>query len=268
VKRRVYITNVELSVRSGYNGSLMMFIASLIIVSLGIFLTIKGVLKPKIRRLAGIDALDEMIGRATELGRPVHFTVGLGGIGNPQVIAGLSIARYVARRCAELGVRFLFTFSVPSVQPIATDLIKQAYVEAGKADAFSPDNVIWLSDRQFAFATGVMGLVLREKAAANMLLGYFAAESLIFAEAGYRAGAMQIAGTTNSYQIPFFIVTCDYTLISIELIYAGAYMSQEPRQIGTILGQDYLILIGLVLMGVGAVLYGLGIQTLTAWLAL
>jgi len=45
-------------------------------------------------------------------------------------------------------------------------------------------------------------------------------------------------------------------------------MSQEPKQIGTILGQDYIILIGLVLMGVGAVLYGLGIQTLTAWLAL
>lgn len=265
----MHITNVsELSVRTGYNGATIMFVVSLAIVSLGIYLTMRGVLKPKIRRLAGIDALDEMIGRATELGRPVHYTVGLGGIGNEQVIAGLSIARYVARKCAELGVRFLFTFAAPSVQPIATDLIKQAYVEAGKADTFNPDNVMWLSDRQFAFATGVMGLCLRENVAANMLLGYFAAESLIFAEAGYRVGAMQIAGTTNSYQIPFFVVTCDYTLISEELITAGAYMSGEPRQQGSILGQDYVRLIGLALMGVGAILYGVGIKTLTTWLAL
>ncbi|MEM2893300.1 MAG: DUF6754 domain-containing protein [Candidatus Bathyarchaeia archaeon] len=260
--------DVELSVRSGFNGALIMFIVSLAIIGLGIYMTVKGVLKPRIRRLPGVDALDECIGRAAELGRPVHYTVGLGGIYNEQVIAGLSIARYVARRCAELGVRFLFTFSAPTVQPVAVDLIKEAYLEAGKPEEFRPEDIMWLSDRQFAFATGVMGLVLREKAAANLLLGYFAAESLIFAEAGYRAGAMQIAGTTNSYQIPFFVTTCDYTLISEELITAGAYISKEPRQVGSILGQDYIRLIGLILMGVGAVLYALGWKTLTDWLGL
>jgi len=264
----MYITDVELSARSGYSGSLLMFIVSLVIVSMAVYLTIKGRIKPKLRRLAGIDAIDEMIGRATELGRPIHYTVGLGSISDSQVIAGLSIASYVARKCAELNVRFLFTFASPSVQPVALDLIKEAYVAAGKPEAFVPDNVRWLSDRQFSFATGVMGLVLREKVAANMLLGYFAAESLIFAEAGFRAGAIQIAGTTNSYQIPFFVTVCDYTLISEELIVAGAYISQEPGQVGTILGQDYIRIIGLVLMAIGAVLYAVGIKTLTSWIAL
>lgn len=262
------LTNVELSVKSGYNGSLLMFVVSLIIVGIGIYLTTKGMLKPKVRRLAGIEALDEMIGRATELGRPVHFTVGIGSISDAQVIAGLSIASYVARKCAELDVRFLFTFSSPSVQPVAMDLIKEAYLEAGKPEAFTPENVMWLSDRRFSFATGAMGLILREKVAANMLLGSFAGESLILAEAGYRAGAIQIAGTTNSLQLPFFVVACDYTLISEELITAGAYLSREPRQIGTILGQDYIRIIGLVLMGIGAILYGIGIETLTSWLRL
>ena len=258
--------DATLSIRSGYYGSLLMFIVAIGIIGLGIYLTVKGVLKPKIRRLPGIDALDESIGRATELGRPVHFTVGIGTISNVQVIAGLSIAGYVARRCAELGVRFFFTFSEPTVQPAALDLIREAYTLAGKPEDFSPDNVMWLSDRQFSFATGVMGLVVREKVAANLLLGYFAAESLIFSEAGYRAGAIQIAGTTNSYQIPFFITTCDYTLISEELLTAVAYMSQEKGQIGTILGQDYIRVIGLALMGIGSILYVIGIKTLTQWL--
>lgn len=260
--------DIGLRVRPGFNGSLIMFIASLAILGFGIYLTVKGVLKPRIRRLPAIDALDECIGRAAELGRPLHYTVGLGGVSDVQVIAGLSIARYVARRCAELGVRFLFTFAAPTVQPVALDLFKEAYLEAGKPEEFRPENIMWLSNRQFAFATGVMGLVLRERVAANLLLGAFAAESLIFAEAGYRAGAMQIAGTTNSYQIPFFVTTCDYTLISEELITAGAYISKEPRQVGSILGQDYIRLIGLVLMGVGAVLYALGWKTLTTWLGL
>jgi len=259
--------DIELSIRTGYQGALLMFITGLAIIGVAVFLTIRGTLKPKIRRLAAIDALEESIGRATELGRPVHYTVGIGGVGNEQVIASFGIARYVARKCAELGVRFLFTFSQPSVQPVAMDLIKQAYIEAGKPEAFRPDDVMWLSDRQFAFATAVMGLVVRERVATNLLLGYFAAESLIFSEAGYRAGAIQIAGTTNSYQIPFFIATCDYTLISEELITAGAYISQEPRQVGTILGQDMIRLIGLILMVFGSILFFAGFKTIDTWLA-
>ncbi|MDH5362488.1 MAG: hypothetical protein OEW84_04145 [Aigarchaeota archaeon] len=262
------LVDVALSVRTGYSGALLMFILALIIVGIGIYLTINGVIKPRIRRLPGIDALDECIGRATELGRPVHFTVGIGGISNVQVIAGLSIAGYVARKCAELGVRFLFTFSQPTVQPAAMDLIKEAYVAAGKPEDFVQENVMWLSGRQFSFATGVMGLVVRERVAANLILGYFAAESLIFAEAGFRAGAVQIAGTTNSYQIPFFVATCDYTLISEELITAGAYISQEPGQVGSVLGQDYIRVIGLVLMAIGSILYAVGFKTLTTWLGL
>ena len=255
-----------LNVREGYNGAFIMFIISILIIFISIYLTKTGTIKPKIRRLAGIDAIDEAIGRATELGRPVHYTVGLGNISNVQVIAGLSICRYVARKCAEYGVRFLFTFRNPQVQPVAMDLIKEAYMEAGKPEEFRPEDVMWLSDRQFSFATGVMGLVLRERVAANLLLGYFAAESLIFAEAGFRVGAIQIAGTTNSYQIPFFVTTCDYTLISEELIVAGAYISKEPEQVGTIFGQDMIRLISLILMIIGSILYAVGSKGFYNWL--
>lgn len=263
-----HLVFLEVAVKKGYTLPLILFIASIFIIGISIYLTKKGTIKPKIRRLAGIDAIDEAIGRATELGRPVHYTVGLGGISNVQVIAGLSILRYVAKKCAEYDVRLIFTFRNPQIQPVAYDLIKEAYIAAGKPEKFRPDDILWLSGRQFSFATGVMGIVLREKVAANLLLGYFAAESLIFAEAGYRAGAIQIAGTTNSYQIPFFVTTCDYTLISEELIVAGAYISQIPEQVGTIFGQDIIRLIAILLMLVGSLLYAVGVKDLYLWLGM
>ncbi|MGE5652990.1 MAG: DUF6754 domain-containing protein, partial [Bacillota bacterium] len=35
---------------------------------------------PKIRRIAGLDSIEEGLGRATEMGRPVHYTPGLSDI--------------------------------------------------------------------------------------------------------------------------------------------------------------------------------------------
>jgi len=257
---------MSILIKAGYMSSAIIVVVVFIVFALALLLTKRGVLKPRIRRLPGVDAIDEFVGRATELGRPVHFTLGIGAVSNPQSIAGLAIAKYIAKKCAEYNTPFLFTFADYTIQIVAPDLLKEAYIEAGKPDDYKIENVRWLTDRQFAYATGVMGLILREKVAANFILGYFAAESLIISEAGFRTGAAQVAGTTNSYQIPFFVTTCDYTLISEELFTAGAYISKEPIQIGTIAAQDYVRLIALFLMTAGSILFYLGIKALEIWL--
>jgi hypothetical protein len=51
-------------------------------------------------------------------------------------------------------------------------------------------------------------------------------------------GAIQISGTDSTYQIPFFIAACDYCLIGEELYAASAYLSREPRLLGSLRGQD------------------------------
>ena len=51
-------------------------------------------------------------------------------------------------------------------------------------------------------------------------------------------GAIQIAGTARPAQLPFFIAACDFTLIGEELFAASAYLSGEPRQLGSLKGQD------------------------------
>ncbi len=56
----------------------------------------------------------------------------------------------------------------------------------------------------------------------HFIKGYFYAESLLMAETSYNVGAINIAGTTAVTQLPFFIVSCDYTLIGEELYAASA----------------------------------------------
>ncbi|HNT34048.1 MAG TPA: hypothetical protein PKH07_03530, partial [bacterium] len=115
-----------------------------------------------------------------------------------------------------------------------------------------------VTDDAFGYTAAVDGLIVREKPAANFYLGTFSAEALLLAETGAMTGAIQIAGTDSTYQIPFFIVACDYTLIGEELYAASAYLSREPKLLGSLRGQDCgkVILMAAIVIGtVGACLY-------------
>jgi hypothetical protein len=69
-------------------------------------------------------------------------------------------------------------------------------------------------------------------------MGQFYAEALILAETGNMAGSVQIAGTDSDTQLPFFITSCDYTLMGEELYAAGAYLSRHPLLVAQLKGQD------------------------------
>jgi len=191
-----------------------------------------------LRPIAGIEAIDEAIGRATEMGKPILYVPGLSTISDVATIASLTILGRVAKKVAEYQTPLLVPNRDPIVYTIAEETVKQAYMEAGRPDAFDKDSVFFLTQSQFAFVAGVNGIMMREKPATNFYLGMFWAESLILAETGSLSGAIQIAGTDAVTQLPFFITTCDYTLIGEELYAASAYLGREPKQLGSIKGQD------------------------------
>lgn len=207
---------------------------------------------PPIRRIAGLEAIDEAIGRATEMGKPVHYSPGMSDFG-PQMYAGLAVLSYVAKLAAQYDTRLIVTIRRPQIHPVASEIVKQAYLEAGRPDAFNPEEVRYVSDWQFSYTAAVMGIFQREKPAANLMIGYWMAEALVLAEAGAQAGCIQIGANTNTFQIHFFIVTCDYTLIGEELYAASAYLSKEPMLTGTVVAQDMLKIVVAALILVGTV---------------
>ncbi|MDX9857150.1 MAG: fibronectin type III domain-containing protein [candidate division Zixibacteria bacterium] len=191
-----------------------------------------------VRKIAGLDAVDEAIGRATEMGRPILFIPGIQDMDDVQTIAGLTILGRVAKQIADYDTRIRMPVSRSLVMTAARETIKAAYQIAGRPDAYSDDMVNYVTDEQFGYVAAVDGIMVREKPATIFLLGAFFAESLILAETGNSIGAIQIAGTARPAQLPFFIAACDFTLIGEELFAASAYLSGEPKQLGSLKGQD------------------------------
>ncbi len=203
-----------------------------------------------IRRIPGLNAIDEAIGRATEMGRPVLMVPGLGAL-NAISVQALNIFGHVSATAARFATPIRLCCGNAAVYTVAQEIISEVYQKEGYSDRFDQDSVRFVSDRQFAFATGVSGLILREKVAAAFLLGEFFAESLIFAETANSIGAIQVAGSTSNTQTPFFIAACDYVLIGDEFYAASAYLTREPVLTGALVGQDWIkmTMIGAVLLG-------------------
>jgi len=193
-----------------------------------------------LRRIPGMDAIDEATGRATELGRAMLVTFGLVNIPDYGVIAmqAMLVLSHIARLAARFGNRLLVPCADVPVYAMSDQIVREAYRAEGKEEAYRADDVRFLSDRQFAYAAGTVGMMNRERVGSTFYFGYFFAESLLLAEEGQHIGAMQIAGTPATTQIPFFIAATDYVIIGDEYYAASAYLSKEPTLLGSLVGQD------------------------------
>ena len=210
-----------------------------------------------VRRIAGLNAVEEAIGRSTELGKKVMYIPGIGSVGEVETLSSLAVLKHVAKHTAEYGTPLESPQKDPLTYAAARETVKEAYLEAGRPDLFHEEMVPYLTYDQFAFTAQVTGKMVREKPAANFLIGAFHAESLLLAEAGQSTGAIQIAGTAQVAQLPFFVTTCDYTLIGEELYAASAYLSREPVMLGCIKGQDLVKFLLLILILAGILWYTL-----------
>lgn len=206
-----------------------------------------------VRKIAGLDAVEEAIGRATEMGKPILFVSGLADASDISTIAAMTILAKVARKTAEYETPLIVPCYDPIVMMVEKEMVRQAYTEAGKPDAFDEDSVFFVTQSQFGYVAAVDGIMLREKPATNFYMGAFFAESLILAETGAETGAIQIAGTDRVTQLPFFITACDYTLMGEELYAATAYLGRDPLFLGSLKGQDWAKAVIMAALVVGTV---------------
>ncbi len=225
--------------------AVVIFVAAIII-----FVTwAKGGRELFIRRLPGLDEMDNAVGRATEMGKPILYITGLSGISDVATIAAINILGEVAKKTAEYNTRLIVPCADPIVMAVEQEVVKEAYAEMGRPDAYNDDDVFYLTRSQFAYVAGVNGIMVRQRPATILYMGMFYAESLVLAETGSSVGAIQIAGTDAVTQLPFFITSCDYTLIGEELYAASAYLSREPILLGGLKGQDtFKFLVGMLLI--------------------
>ncbi len=247
---------VQSSPQSFHKGRLNIFIGIVLFsLILAYFMSqTKNAAKLFVRKIPGLDAVEDAVGRATEMGKPILYVPGLGDIDFPSTIASMNILAELAKKVAIYENPLIVVNCYPVVYTVAREIVKQAFISQGKIDKFKDNYVRYLTESQFGYAAAINGIILREKPATNFFIGPFFAESLLMAETGNQIGAVQIAGTDQVLQLPFFVTACDYTLLGEEVYAASAYLTKEPVLVASLKAQDTGKLLTLIILVILTVL--------------
>lgn len=226
---------------------------------------------PYIRSIAAFDAIEELVGRATEMGRPVHLTTGHGGRGlytdrAAYHMAGLSILGYVSEKCATMNTDLICSVGFAEMIPIAEDIIQQGYTIAGHPELFEREMVRFHVDNWHTFALYTMATVQEENVAANIMVGNLdCTTGAIIAAGALQTGAMQIGGAGSStWALATFIAFCDYVLMGEEVPIAGAKITGDIEGLASLVGSDYAKVLVVLLMIAGIIANVAGISS--SWL--
>ncbi|MBF0547212.1 MAG: hypothetical protein HQM08_22420 [Candidatus Riflebacteria bacterium] len=207
-----------------------------------------------VRRIPALDALEHAIGKAAETGKPMLFVPGIRDVEEMQTMAAMTLLGKISTKAASIQTPLFVPVSHSFTMTIAQEVIKRSHVSLGKSPSEALERISYLSDDQFAFAAGVIGLMNREKPATCFFFGYFLAESLILAEAAAEIGSTRISGTAEPAQIPFFIVSCDYTLMGEELFAASACISRSHKDLATLKTLDLVKIMAIIIIIIGCCL--------------
>ncbi len=226
---------------------------------------------PEIRELPGLAAIEEGVGRCAEHGRPLHYSLGTGSFVVERtgfamdITAGLDLLALTATYAAKYNVPILVTAMSPEVLAMGAEACRSSYEKAGRPELFKNEDMYYFPRGDY-WQSGVLALFSDKKCAASYYIGPFWGEAVLVAEAGFRSGAFQVAGCARYAQIPFFLVSCEYTMIGEELFAAAAKASGDQATISQIQAQDITKLITLVLGIFGLICAIAGITSIRALL--
>ncbi len=242
-----------MSLRAGTGFNLFLLVAVTVVTFFFIRIAYKN--PPTIRRLPALDAIDDAVGRATEMGRPLIDHLGMvrfsaGGENAALSQAALNVLSYVAHKCAQLDCKLIVPGQVAESMPLLEDTVRTAFTAEGVPEKFTIDTVRYLSEDSFVFQGAIAGLMLRERPVAFVGIGPMGLEAQTNNMNMARLGGITIAGASTADRMPD-MACADYSLFSTEVYACGAYLSKEPKELGSIQAQDYIqvALVGLILVG-------------------
>jgi hypothetical protein len=173
---------------------------------------------------------------------------GISGGETAATLAGLTVLDYLAEQGATFDAPPLVTVADPTLLPVAQDTLRHAYAGQGTVENYDPKQVRLISPEPTAYAAGVMDMLEHEPLAANITIGNFGDEYLLMGEVGAKKDISQIGGATNPQTLPFVFALADQVLIGEEIFAGGAYLASLPAHIGSLVAQDVMRLLGVVVI--------------------
>jgi len=216
--------------------------------------------KVSIRRLAALDALEDAVGRCAEMGRPLHYALGWYSIKQgsdyaPQKISGFTVLGYVSELAGRYGVPVHVSLARSEELPMVREIVRQGYIASGHPEVYKEEEIQYITDALYGYFAGVSGRLMRDRPAANIMIGPFEAEVCMFAETADALGALQIGGSAQTWQLPAWASVVDYCLLGEEVYAAGAYLSNDPGQQSSIVMLDWIKILLVAIAVIGALAY-------------
>ena len=211
-----------------------------------------------IRKLAPLEAMEEGVGRAIEMGRPTLVTYSFADSFDPATMVGLDTVRYLAKITAEKGGKLLVAVGAARTLPVARENYREGCIEGGAPEMFDEKNVYFFTQQQWAYASGVMGLMQRERPATCVFIGPFLVEGIHLGIHSRRLETLAIGGNPSYSMGAFMFVTMDYVLFGEEIYAAGAYMSGDPVIISTLATEDVFKWVFALITVIGSILMAFG----------
>jgi hypothetical protein len=179
------------------------------------------------------------------MGRPVWVDYAdsqklrTGGRQTGGILAGINVLSYVATKCAQLDCDLVVPCGSTDHLPIAEETVKAAFLAEGKIDQYQPDMVRFISEDTMAFQAGVVGMIMREKPGAGILVGAPGWPTQAQLESLNRQGAVTIAGVDTPSRL-HDMACADYGLYGSDIFATAAYLTKDPLLSGSIRAQDVL----------------------------
>jgi len=215
------------------------------------------------RPLPPLENLRAYLNRAAEMGEAVHLSPGSGilheGKSVAETLAGLEIVAGVSRDALALGVPVHATADDAVVSLVNGNAVDRAHQSAGRPPGLTAESTWVAQQNPVAYAAGVMNVLNRPEVQGNVVVGALDQELLLIGEVGAIECKFQLAGAarpTAAALLP--LVTEDY-LLGEEIYAAGAYLDPQPGRVVSLLAQDGIRMILLLLIVLGVILATVGI---------
>ena len=196
------------------------------------------------RTIQAYNAAREGLSRAAETGRAVHTSPGTGNVGGAttaSTLAGLTLVETMARVSAITGAPAQATTNDAVAYALTENALRSGYARAGWTLESESGAARFITQNDpFAYVAGAADVVDRQNVSHAVMAGQFGPEALFLMEAQRRAGAQQVAGSSDHQGVALMFLSGDQTLVGEEIFASGAYLERRPTHIASLMAQDGL----------------------------
>lgn len=223
----------------------------------------RGAPPPALRPLPAVEALRLMAERSIEEGRDIHLALGTGRLTDntsAETMMGLLVLGHMAEQSQRASQAPIITTADPTSQLFAADRLSGGEAErAWQTRTYAR----FVAPQPAAYGAGTRGMMQRENLSLTAAVGYLGDEYLFLAadhpNGGDEMYRPEIAATAHVETLPLIHLTARYPLLGEEIFALGAYLTQRPSQLASLIVQD----LGRVLLTV-AILAGVILATVNS----